>query len=143
MDTEIYLLDLNGNTLEWNDQTTDAATDSAISYNFIAGQSYYIAVGRWNTAANVGASDVGVLEPGEYTSSGYFTNGNMLASNSNTAGTYDLRLDGATVALGTYVAGSEAYDIKFYGVRAVPEPTSMAALGLGVAALARRRRSKK
>ncbi|MBL8059879.1 MAG: PEP-CTERM sorting domain-containing protein [Chthonomonas sp.] len=143
MDTEIYLLDMNGNTLEWNDETTDAATDSAISYNFVAGQSYYIAVGRYNTAANVGASDVGVVEAGEWLTASYFANGNMLATSSNTAGTYALRLDGANVANGAYVAGTEAYDIHFYGVRAVPEPGSMAALGLGLAALARRRRNKK
>lgn len=142
-DTEIFLLDMSGNVLEVNDETTATTTQSQFSYNFVAGQSYYVAVGRWNMAANVGASDVGVLEAGDYTLSGYFTNSGMLASNNNSAGTYDLAVDGTSVATGAFVATTDAYRVDFYSVRAVPEPTSMAALGLGVAALARRRRSKK
>ncbi len=142
-DTEIVVLDMSGNILETNDDTSSATTDSEVDINLVAGQSYYIAVGRYNTAGNVAANGVGVVEPGDFTSGSYYLNANMLASSSNSSGTYDLAVDGTSVATGAFVANTDAFRVDFYTVRAVPEPTSMAALGLGVAALARRRRNKK
>ncbi len=144
-DTEIFLLDMAGNILQQNDDDASSTTDSSMQYNLVAGQQYILAVGRFNTAGGLqtvlgsGGND----ELGSFAAGSYYHSGNLLGSSSNTAGTYDLRIDGTSVDTGAFVANTDHQAVRFYTFRAVPEPTSMVALGLGVAALARRRRSKK
>lgn len=144
-DTEIFLLDINGNILQQNDDTAATGYDSKMQYNLVAGQTYYIGVGRFNTAGNLqtvlGAGNNDEL--GTYSSGSFFTGGGMLASGSNTAGNYLLDMDGVQVGSGTFVSNTDAYRVDFYSVQAVPEPTSMAALGLGALAMLRRRKSAK
>ncbi|MCC6686662.1 MAG: PEP-CTERM sorting domain-containing protein [Fimbriimonadaceae bacterium] len=143
-DSEIMIFDTAGNVLGLNDDigTGTATLNSQVVFNFVAGQQYIIGVGRHNTASNSAQA------PGDYQGASYFTTGNYVASSSSSTATTTaiLSLDGN--AVGTSVwnpagAATDHYKVDFYTVRAVPEPTSMAALGLGVAALARRRRNKK
>ena len=142
LDTEIYVMDLAGNVISMGDDDL-ATSSSSTAATLIAGQSYYIAVGRYNLAGN--AQSTLANSPTESFLSGSFFDsaGGFVASGGTSAGSYTLNMDATAVGSGAFVASTDNYRVDFYQVQAVPEPTSMVALGLGAAAMLRRRRSNK
>jgi len=81
------------------------------------------------------AQDKYILVVGSYSS--LFLDGMALPGYDSLAyGAYNLNLNGTSVATGSLAAG----EFKTYSFEVVPEPGTMAVVGLGIAALIRRRR---
>lgn len=141
-DTEIYVFDANYNLVAANDDVTLNGDLSSLSYNFTGGN-YFIAVSRSNVATNQqnSAALAGGVEA--KTTGGVHEFGNMISSSSTSVSAvgYRMQINNATVASGAFsTSGADIGRIDWYSVQAVPEPGTMAALGLGLAALARKRR---
>ena len=116
-DTELALFSSTGTMLGTNDDTTTDLLSSLDSGALAAGD-YVLVLGGYNS---------------------FFANGIAVpGSDAGTFGAFNLNLNGSSVSTGSLDPGT--FKTYTFTVAPVPEPASMAALGLGVAALLRRRR---
>ncbi|MEI7577955.1 MAG: PEP-CTERM sorting domain-containing protein [Armatimonadota bacterium] len=114
-DTHIALYTASGTKLFEDD---DSGTDllSSISTTNLAHDNYILVIGSFQSTFADGFAIPGV--------------------DSLNYGAYNLNVNGSSVGTGTIAAG----EFKTYSFQVVPEPGTMAVVGLGVAALLRRRR---
>lgn len=144
-DTALMILDANLNPIagyknddSWTDAPTNTVTttQSFLSRNFTAG-TYYIAVARWNLNDNL-AAPAGERTP---TDNVLRTPGWIVASSTNTAtANTSVTISGGGNQFVWTNSVSGAYEANFARFEVVPEPATMTALGLGVAALMRRKK---
>jgi len=135
-DSQIFLFNLNGTGIAHNDDITNTAGGGNFMshlpvgnalYNTLAPGDYLLAISGWDDDAKTGTSYIFPTSPG------YTNNQGNIVGPTNAGAIDGWDGDAFGVSHGTY-------SITLTGVDVVPEPASMAALGLGVAALLRRRR---
>jgi hypothetical protein len=140
-DTEILVYDSNFNAMagylndDYFTSTGTGVLQAELNRSFGAGR-YYLAISNFNTANNLASPT------DERTPTGAVTDfADVLV---NTSTTVNVNIGFAiTDGLGTtqfQATKVGPYDVNFYSIDVVPEPASMAALGLGALALIRRRK---
>lgn len=141
-DTSLIVLDGSFNPISGfsNDDEPSPGTSlqSSLTRTFAAG-TYYLAISNFNlTNSQSSAPDDG------YDDSSRLDFPDAIVNSSTTI---NVDLDfGITDSLGTLEVSAlktDPYQVLFYEFEVVPEPGTMAALGLGLAALARRKRARK
>ena len=112
-DTEIALFDAKGKLIGMNDDVSPSNLTSALNFATLAGGTYYV------TATGYQA---------------YFDNG--IALGGFTEGNLKVNVNGSNVFTGAQVGDA----LHTFSFTVVPEPASIAAVGLGLALLVRRRK---
>jgi hypothetical protein len=134
------------NLIAQNDDDA-AATASSIASLALGTGTYYVAVGRFNAAANLASSLALSGGTETFLSGGVFDFGGMLASSSasSTVSTYTLGIDGGTLGSGGWSGIADAYKINWFSVNVVPEPGTLPIFSLGALAfrLIRRRHGRR
>ncbi|MBN8691148.1 MAG: PEP-CTERM sorting domain-containing protein [Armatimonadetes bacterium] len=143
-DTELFVYDSAFNLVYLNDDD-NATTESSVNATLANGQTYYIGVGRYNSATstiNTLAGSGGVA--GDFLTGSVHANSGLItsASTSTTSSSFDLLFGSTVVGNGAWTGISDAYKVHWYTVQAVPEPGTMLALAAGLSAIAARRRRK-
>lgn len=134
-DSQLFLFRMDGTGVAHNDDisTTDFMSALPVGnalYSGLAAGNYLLAISGWDDDAKWSGGYIFPTAPG-YTG----TAGNIVGPNAAAVGQAITGWDGA--AFGVSNGG---YQIRMTGVSTVPEPATMAVLGLGAAALLRRRR---
>lgn len=141
-DSSLMILDGSFNAIAGfsNDDEPSPGTSlqSSLTRTFAAG-TYYLAISNFNlTNSQTSAPDDGFDDSARL---------DFADAIVNSSTTVNVDLDfGITDSLGTTefsALKTGPYDVLFYEFEVVPEPGTMAALGLGLAALARRKRARK
>lgn len=143
-DTDIVLYDSQSNAIGTNNDLSTTTFASRLTLNLAPG-TYTLAISDGNLIANLGPDANEALNEGPDSYTNVFENAGVLASFSSTQG-LSLPLTISDGQGGTYSASyskTTRYGVGFYQftvAQPVPEPATMAALGLGALALIKRRR---
>jgi hypothetical protein len=143
-DTDLWLYDANFNAISGagnDDVSGGASLGSTLTRNLAAG-TYYLAISNYNLANNQASPVDDAYRNGAVTD---FPNLILNSSSSGEQGADNISFritDGFNI-LNQTSSKSEAFQVQFYQFNVVPEPGTMAVLGLGSLGLfARRRRAK-
>lgn len=137
-DTQLFLFRLDGSGIAHNDDISTSNTWShfpvgnALYMNLTPGE-YIVGISSWDDDPYFGVSDTEFIFPGPgYDGEG---NGEVVGPRAEAVGMPVLLWDGVNSAQET-----GTYRLNLTGVDVVPEPATLAALGIGAAALLRKRR---
>ncbi|HZH98265.1 MAG TPA: PEP-CTERM sorting domain-containing protein, partial [Fimbriimonadaceae bacterium] len=140
-DTDMWVYDSNFNAISGygNDDGGTTGLQSQLTRTYAPGK-YYLAISNFGIANNLGSPADDRFRTGSV-----MDFPNILVNSSTTTNlnlTFTIASSDRTFQQAATKVGP--YDVNFYEFNVVPEPGTMAALGLGVfGAIARRRRSKK
>lgn len=143
-DTEVYLYDASFNLIGQNDNRSATDVRGLVSFNFTTNGTYYIAIGKLDSATNnAGNTTSGspFFEGGGSSSRAVLLDSPDIVAGRDTfpsSNDYGIKVDGGTSVLPG--ATVQALELGWFSITVIPAPGSAAMLGLGGLLAMRRRR---